>query len=235
LRHSGVCWVAAFSPDNRWLVSASSDNTAQLWDAATGKPALPPFRHEGQVFWASFSPDGRAIATSTQLGTARVWDAATGQLLTEPMRHPDSVWFVKWSPDGRFLATTCSDGSARVWDAFTGHLVAEPFVHNADNRRAEFSPDGRRLLSASFDGTVKVWDLVSLRPPLPAPDWLPALAESLGGKRVGPKDSLESVPGDSFQLATARIEHWGTNDYYGRWAHWFLHERFERPVKPFQP
>jgi WD40 repeat protein len=151
------------------------------------------------------------------------------------MRHPDSVWFVKWSPDGRFLATTCLDGSARVWDAFTGHLVAEPFTHNAENRRVEFSPDGRRLLTASFDGTVKIWDLALLQPPLPAPDWLPALAESLGGKRLGPKDSLESVPGDSFQLATTRIEHWGTNDYYGRWAHWFLHERFERPVKPFQP
>jgi WD40 repeat protein len=235
LRHSGICWVAAFSPDNRWLLSASDDNTAQLWDAATGKPALPPFRHEGAVLWASFSPDGRAIATSTQSGTARVWDAATGQLLSESMRHPGAVWYVKWSPDGRFLATTCVDGSARVWDAFTGHLVAEPFVHNAENRRAEFSPDGRRLLTASFDGTVKVWDLVSLRAPLPAPDWLPVLAESLGGKRVGPKDSLESVPGDGFQLATTRIEHWGTKDFYGRWAHWFLHERFERPVKPFQP
>jgi WD40 repeat protein len=240
LRHSGICWVAAFSPDNRWLLSASSDSTAQLWDAATGKPALPPFRHEGPVLWASFSPDGKAIATSTiatgtESGTARVWDAATGQLLSEAMRHPGCIWFVKWSPDGRFLATTCADGAARVWDAFTGHLVAEPFVHNAENRRAEFSPDGRRLLTASFDGTVKVWDLVFLRPPLPVPDWLPALAESLGGKRVGPKDSLESVPGESFQIAKASIEQWGTNDYYGRWAQWFLRERFERPVKPFQP
>jgi WD40 repeat protein len=235
LRHSGICWVAAFSPDNRWLVSASSDSTAQLWDATTGKPALPPFRHEGPALWASFSPDGRAIATSTEPGTTRVWDAATGQLLSEPMRHPGQIWYVKWSPDGRFLATTCTDGSARVWDAFTGHLVAEPFVHNAENRRAEFSPDGRRLLTASFDGTIKVWDLALLRPPMPVPDWLPALAESLGGKRVGPRDSLESVPGDTFQIAKATVEHWSKNDYYGRWAHWLLHERFERPVKPFQP
>ena len=235
LRHSGICWVAAFSPDNRWLVSASSDRTAQLWDARTGQPVLPPFRHESPVKWASFSPDGHAIATSTEFGTARVWDTASGQLLSEPMRHPDSVWYVKWSPDGRFLATTCIDHSARVWDAFTGHLVAQPFRHEAEVRRAEFSPDGRRLLTAGYGGAVKVWDLSFLRPPLPVPDWLPALAESLGGKRIGPKDSLESVPGDSFQIAKARTEQWGTNDYYGRWAHWFLQERFERPVKPFQP
>jgi WD40 repeat protein len=235
LRHRGVCWVAAFSPDDRWIVSASSDSTAQLWDAATGQPALPPFRHEAPVWWASFSPDGRAIATCTESGMARVWDTAIGQLLSEPMHQPGKVWYVKWSPDGRFLATTCTDGSARVWDAKTGHLVTEPFVHQGEVRRAEFSPDGRRLLTASFDGTVKVWDLALLRPPLPVPDWLPMLAESLGGKRLGPKDSLESVPGDAFQLARKRVEQYGTNDYYGHWGHWLLRERFERPVKPFRP
>ena len=59
--------------------------------------------------------------------------------------------------------------------------------------------------------------------------------ESLGGKRIGPRDSLESVPGDSFQLAKASVEHCSTNDYYGRWARWLLLDRFERPVKPFKP
>jgi WD40 repeat protein len=151
------------------------------------------------------------------------------------MHHPGKIWFIKWSSDARFLATTCVDGSARVWEAFTGHLIAEPFLHTAENRRAEFSPDGRRLLTASFDGSVKVWDLALLRPPLPVPEWLPVLAESLGGKQLGPKDSLESVAGDSFQLASTRIEQWGKNDYYGRWAYWFLHERLQPPIKPFQP
>ena len=151
------------------------------------------------------------------------------------MDQPGKAWYVKWSPDGRFLATTCSDGAARVWDALTGHLVAQPFRHDAEVRRAEFSPDGKRLLTAGYDGAVKVWNLSFLRPPLPVPDWLPALAESLGGKRMGPRDSLESVPGDSFQVAKARIEQAGKNDYYGRWTRWLLQERFERPVKSFQP
>ncbi len=234
LHHSGICWVAAFSPDARWLVSASSDSTAQLWDASTGQPVLPPFWHEGPVLWASFSPDGRAIATGTEFGTARVWDSATGQLLCEPMHQPGKIWFIKWSPNGRFLATTCNDGAARVWDSRTGHLVAEPFVHQGEVRRAEFSPDSRRLVTASYDGTVKVWDLAFLRPPLPVPDWMPMLAEFLGGKRFGRKDSLESVPGDTFQTMEKRVEQWGTSDYYGRWAHWLLRERLERPVKPLR-
>lgn len=199
---------------------------------------LPPLPHEGPVFCASFSPNGRAVATSTESGIARAWDAATGQPLSEPMRHPGRVWFVKWSPDGQFLATTCTDGSARIWDALSGHLLAEPFAHQKGKevRRAEFSPDGKRLLTASFDGTVKIWELTFLRPPVPVPGWLPELAESLAGKRIGTKDAPVSVPGDSVQRAKQSIaQARERDDYYGRWAKWMLEERLERPVKPFRP
>jgi WD40 repeat protein len=235
LQHEGTCWVATFSPDDRLLVSASSDGTVRLWNAATGQSALPPLRHVGPVFWASFSPDGRALATSTESGVVQVWDAATGQPISQPMLHPGAVWAAKWSSDGDFLASTCTDGAARLWNARSGQLVAEPFLHQKEVRRAEFSPDGRRLLTASFDGTVKIWDLVLLRPPVPVPDWLPDLAESLAGKRIGARDAAESVPGDSFQRVKQRMAQApAPDDYYGRWARWMLQERLERPVKPFQ-
>jgi WD40 repeat protein/serine/threonine protein kinase len=236
LKHEGTCWIAAFSPDDRLLVSASSDGTARLWDAATGQPALTPLRHEGPVIWATFSPDGRAIATSTESGMVRVWDTATGRPLCQPMRHPGRVWSVQWSPDEEFLASICTDGAARIWNARSGHLGAEPFLHQKEVRRAEFSPDGRRLLTASFDGTVKVWDLVFLRPPVPVPDWLPDLAESLGGKRLGLNDASESVAGDSFQRVSQRIATSPTQaGYYGHWARWMLQERLQRPVTAFEP
>jgi len=184
--------------------------------------------------WATFSPDGSAIATSTDAGIARVWQTATGHLLSEPMRHPGRVWTVKWNPDGRFLSTICTDGAARVWDARTGHLVAEPFLHQKEVRRAEFSPDGRRLLTCSYDGTVKIWELGLLRPPVPVPDWLPDLAESLAGKRIGDRDTTESIPGDAFHRVKQRMSQAPSqNDYYARWAKWMFEQRLERPVTPF--
>ncbi len=236
MSHEGACWVAAFSPDGQKLVSASSDGTARLWDATTGQPLLTPFRHESSVLWATFSPDGRMFATSTDAGQVRVWETASGRLVSGPMRHPGRIWTVKWSPDGQFLATICTDGNARAWHAASGHLAAEPFAHEKEVRRGQFSPDMRRLLTAAFDGKIKLWDLTCLRPPVPAPDWLPDLAEALGGKRIGANDAPETVAGDSFFQARQRlVGDTRASSYYQTWQRWFLEDRLKSPVNPFQP
>ena len=40
---------AAFSPDGRFVVTASVDRTARVWEAATGKAIGEPLRHEKAV------------------------------------------------------------------------------------------------------------------------------------------------------------------------------------------
>jgi WD40 repeat protein len=42
-----------------------SDNTARLWDAATGKQMGPDMKHEGAVYRAVFSPDGKRVLTAS--------------------------------------------------------------------------------------------------------------------------------------------------------------------------
>ena len=37
-------WSAAFSPDGSRIVTASEDNTARIWDAATGQGDRGPAR-----------------------------------------------------------------------------------------------------------------------------------------------------------------------------------------------
>ena len=70
---------AAFSPDGSRIVTASSDKTARVWDAATGKEIAVLRGHEDEVTSAAFSPDGSRIVTASWDKTARIWDAATAQ------------------------------------------------------------------------------------------------------------------------------------------------------------
>ena len=66
------------------MVTASFDGTAQLWDAATGKPLGEPMKHEGGVMSAQFSPDGRRVLTASWGDqAARLWDVATGQITSQ--------------------------------------------------------------------------------------------------------------------------------------------------------
>jgi WD40 repeat protein len=91
LRHEKGVWSAAFSPDGRFVATASSDKTAHVWEAATGKPIGEPLRHEEAVNSAAFSPDGRFVATASSDKTARVWEAATGKPIGQPLRHEKAV------------------------------------------------------------------------------------------------------------------------------------------------
>ena len=67
-----------FSPDGKYVATASTDNTARVWDAATGKQIFV-LNHDDWVSNVVFSPDGKYVATASWDNTARLWDVSTGK------------------------------------------------------------------------------------------------------------------------------------------------------------
>lgn len=99
--HTQEITFTNLSPDGRFVVTASMDASARVWDARTRQPVTPLMAHGSTVNHARFSPDGRRIATSTAGGQVRVWDAATGIALTDPMETQGDVFSVRFSENGR--------------------------------------------------------------------------------------------------------------------------------------
>jgi WD40 repeat protein len=156
--HQDLVVNASFSPDGARILTASADNSAKLWDAATGK-LIASFDHQGSVWHAAFSPDGARILTASADHTAKLWDAASGELIVS-FHHQDWIWRGAFSPDGARILTASADKTAKLWDAASGKLIAS-FAHQDEVSDAAFSPDGARILTTSKDKTAKLWDAAS--------------------------------------------------------------------------
>jgi WD40 repeat protein/serine/threonine protein kinase len=156
--HQDVVNEVVFSPDGARILTASRDNTAKLWDAASGK-LIASFAHQNGVGHAAFSPDGARILTASRDNTAKFWDAASGKLIAS-FAHQDRVNDAAFSPDGGRILTASADNTAKLWDAASAKPIAS-FAHEGAVETALFSPDGVRILTASADGTAKLWDATS--------------------------------------------------------------------------
>jgi hypothetical protein len=118
--------AVAFSPDGTRVLTGSVDETARLWDTATGKAVATLARHTNSVTAVAFSPDGTRVLTGSADNTARLWDAATGKAVATLAGHTGSVAAVAFSPDGRRILTGSSDNTARLWDAAPDRAAAFP-------------------------------------------------------------------------------------------------------------
>jgi WD40 repeat protein/serine/threonine protein kinase/DNA-binding XRE family transcriptional regulator len=148
----------AFSPDGRFVLTGSIDQTARLWETQTGEE-LRAFRgHTAEVSSVAFSPDGKYVLTGSWDKTARLWNAQTGEELRRFSGHTSDVLSVAFSADGRFVLTGSLDETARLWDLDTGAEVRK-FSSSAGAVRAVYAPHNQSVLTGNSDGTARLWDI----------------------------------------------------------------------------
>jgi WD40 repeat protein len=145
-----------YNPGETLFVTASKDQSARIWNAATGREIAILKGHTGSVEDAVFSPDGQFVATASFDNTARLWNAQTGEQVTILRGHQGAVYRSRFSPDGKWLVTASHDRSARLWDFNSGNETAR-LEHNSPVFDAAFSPNGSRVATAANFETA-IWD-----------------------------------------------------------------------------
>lgn len=158
----GVVASASFSPDGKWLVTGSWDNSAKIWNTQTGNAEMKlEQKHTGYVNTVRYSPDGNRILTASDDGSAKVWDAKSGKMLLSLNQPETQVKSAIFSPDGTQIVTASNDKTLVMWDAQTGKKLTTFKGHAWPVREVAYSHDGKRLISGSEDNTAIIWDIAT--------------------------------------------------------------------------
>ena len=107
-----------YSRDGRYMVTASEERTARVWDAVTGEAVSPWLIHTYAIQRANFSPDSTRLVTLGTRGFVRLWSARTGEPLTTffDFTRDDGDYRAQFAPDGQRLLFTTGAQSAWILD-----------------------------------------------------------------------------------------------------------------------
>ncbi|GAA0422082.1 hypothetical protein Acor_51830 [Acrocarpospora corrugata] len=146
-----------FSPDGRFLYSASADDVVIRHDMRTGEDERLLRTGQGGLTDIAVSSDGRTIATAGGT-TVRLWDAATGAHRATFTGHTAPVLSVAFSPDDRTVAAGGESKTIIVWDARSTREIVTLTGHDTRVQALAFaSPD--TLLSGANENRVLTWRL----------------------------------------------------------------------------
>jgi WD40 repeat protein len=154
----------------RWVVTASQDKTARVWEVASGRQLTvlrPPqdVDNEGKLYAVALSPNGAVVAVGGSTGwdwdkkmAIYLFDRASGRLLRRLPGLPSAVHHLAFSPDGRWLAASLGGtNGVRLFEVTRGEETGRDAAYKDSSLRVIFSPDGRRLLTTSYDGQVRLY------------------------------------------------------------------------------
>jgi WD40 repeat protein len=204
--HSGALTAVTLSPDGRFILSLSRDDTAKLWDVASGREVrtFVGFEYLMAGGQAGFTSDGKRLIIA-DLQSARVYEIESGRELYRfgSLNHPPLV-----SPDGRYAVSAESEtrqGTSTLIEVATRKPLwvlpkdgtQRPFLLSADGRvlltMKHKAIDPRQIFKGMMDLTrtmldaeLQVWDV----PARKLRGSMPVAADNVAAKALSGDGSL---------------------------------------------
>ena len=151
--HGGALRVA-FSKDGKLALSGGHENTARLWDVATGKELRQLKGHTGRSWRCPVA--GWARLTGSSDRSLRLWDTNDGSEIHRFGEHATMVESVAFSPDGKWALSGCHDACVAMGGG-ERTMPGRRRGHTGKVFAVAFSPNGKWALTGATDAAVRLW------------------------------------------------------------------------------
>ncbi|CAL8073192.1 unnamed protein product [Orchesella dallaii] len=151
--------VLSLATQNKWLVSASKDNSVILWTTDSDQPQVVLEGHLASVTAVCFSPVEFLIYSVSEDNFLKKWDMT--KCLKSQLAHDKEIHSAHCSPNGQLIITSSRDKTAKIWDTETLGLVGTLKGHKKSVWDAKFSSWDQLAVTGSADTTIKIWNVVS--------------------------------------------------------------------------
>ncbi|WP_016952361.1 caspase family protein [Anabaena sp. PCC 7108] len=177
-------WAVRFSPDGKFLATASENRTIKLWKSDgtyvgyIDGPDKDDSGHNDQILSLSFSPNISAsgeylLASASRDQSVRVWSVRSDYDINPPIKeelkpkvlelagHEDKVSAVEFTPDGKILASVSNDKTVKFWNIDSR---LQELKHEKEKAKSvSFSPDGKTIASSgqsetNSEGIIHLWN-----------------------------------------------------------------------------
>ena len=155
--HSRKVKNACFCNNEKWIISASSDNTVRIWEVSTGKElerfdnlttlestsGLFLLKHvdSALIFWRPEAPMEKMKICWHEEETPRLLSPKTNIVVSTYFNHTEG------------------NESINIWDVNTSEKIMSFEGHTGSVKSLSLSSDGKQLISTSTDKTIRIWDI----------------------------------------------------------------------------
>jgi hypothetical protein len=220
--HTNTIISAGWSPDSRYVATASYDKTARVWEVATGRLVGQPMQHLSWLAHLEFSPDGQLLATACRDGTARLWHPLTGEPAS-PLLPGATCETVRFTADGKALLVRDQEGFS-FWDVQNAEPATVHYPEpsggglgmDSENYRSIMSSDGRRVFLGCAMSYGALWSVPQPRGQAPA--WFPDFLEALARLKFDRAGEARSLPFSELEKFLPAIRQSGPENEYALWA-----------------